>query len=710
MFLATYKQSLLEYIAFTDEVQMIVERNATDKRSVRVLWFFTQHPMQWTTYGGKGMTSSDCRFVDFAVNMGRCLVNLSPLLSASITQFRMEQLGGLEPLNLDQALPFSDEIVGLNAQRRGIALRTDRFPEDRHLRDVARSISQERAESIGKVDFEQTKINWQSRRARERSRQEGDRNMGKDLNPASCEQRALTRISNRYLNKDDPSMTASAISTRARKARETPAQRETRLSKGRVRAKAHAVKKQQEYDDALGAQGIENGGSGGKKTTVAMLASRAKRAKETPGQREARLEKGREYKRAKRVKEKQQKEDARKAKDSETSNPTDKDDDTVLDESAQEMEEQAKCMPKTPAATSHPVFVGTRSSEELWGLIEADGALLNAITLALLDEWEKSRGTADIDRALPLLSTGLPRLARPGVLQYQASRKGQQVFGQAMPQFLAWTPVLRRSQYNLVFNNMTVAIDDGLDLDNPHTLRHAAAVEPDNLADLAFLFASSSYLNRGKTLKGGEQLNHREAAMRVFSDSDAGRRINPPQSEKIHAILTAKAPLKIKFLVHGPFPVRCQDVGDDGIKKLLVAAQQFGQRWGSRGITDHYTGPNSIWQAYVDTGAQIRFTELIQGIADRTGLPAFVDERYATMKGTLSVDDDSEIVQTIMWRFELGRNHNIDQSGDVKDCGAPVCKFRLHDGAREYLGDMADILWLKMKFGGSEKEYAIGPE
>ncbi|MGG6496453.1 UNVERIFIED_CONTAM: hypothetical protein NY603_26385, partial [Bacteroidetes bacterium 56_B9] len=78
-----------------------------------MLWFFTQHPMQWTTYGGKGMTSSDCRFVDFAVNMGRCLVNLSPLLSASITQFRMEQLGGLEPLNLDQALPFSDEIVGL---------------------------------------------------------------------------------------------------------------------------------------------------------------------------------------------------------------------------------------------------------------------------------------------------------------------------------------------------------------------------------------------------------------------------------------------------------------------------------------------------------------------------------------------------------------------------------------------------------------------
>ncbi|PIA90982.1 hypothetical protein CB0940_11308 [Cercospora beticola] len=433
--------------------------------------------------------------------------------------------------------------------------------------------------------------------------------MGKDLNPASCEQRALTRISNRYLNKDDPSMTASAISTRARKARETPAQRETRLSKGRVRAKAHAVKKQQEDDDALGAQGIENGGSGGKKTTVAMLASRAKRAKETPGQREARLEKGREYKRAKRVKEKQQKEDARKAKDSETSNPTDKDDDTVLDESAQEMEEQAKCMPKRDTISSLVI-----------------------------------------------------------------------------------------------------------------TVKSAAAVEPDNLADLAFLFASSSYLNRGKTLKGGEQLNHREAAMRVFSDSDAGRRINPPQSEKIHAILTAKAPLKIKFLVHGPFPVRCQDVGDDGIKKLLVAAQQFGQRWGSRGITDprvatgvlnftrDYTGPNSIWQAYVDTGAQIRFTELIQGIADRTGLPAFVDERYATMKGTLSVDDDSEIVQTIMWRFELGRNHNIDQSGDVKDCGAPVCKFRLHDGAREYLGDMADILWLKMKFGGSEKEYAIGPE
>ena len=234
--------------------------------------------------------------------------------------------------------------------------------------------------------------------------------------------------------------------------------------------------------------------------------------------------------------------------------------------------------------------------------------------------------------------------------------------------------------------------------------------------------------------------------MRVFSDSDVGRRVNPPQSEKIHAILTAKAPLKIKSLVSGPFPVRYQDVGDDGIKKLLVAAQHFGQRWGSRGITDptsvrdkfsrwlrysenrpynydatcvatgvlnstrDYTGPNSIWQAYVDTGAQIRFTELIQGIADRTGLLAFVDERDATMKGTLSADDDSEIVKTIMWRFELGRNHNIDQSGDVKDCGEPVCKFRLHDGAREYLGDMADILWLKMKFGGSEKEYAIGPE
>ena len=70
-----------------------------------------------------------------------------------------------------------------------------------------------------------------------------------------------------------------------------------------------------------------------------------------------------------------------------------------------------------------------------------------------------------MDRARPLLSTGLPRLAGLGVLQYPASRKGQQVFGQAVPQYLAWTPVLRRSQYNLVFNNMTVAIDHGLDLE-----------------------------------------------------------------------------------------------------------------------------------------------------------------------------------------------------------------------------------------------------
>ncbi|GIZ49672.1 hypothetical protein CKM354_001270000 [Cercospora kikuchii] len=358
MFISAYKELPLEYIAFTDEIQIIVERSRKN-RSIRALWFFTRHPMQYTTFGGRGVTLSDCRFVDFAVNMGRCLVNLPPL-AASITSFEMEELGLSEPLHLSPALPFCGGLRGWDRDRSRTFLRTDYYPEDLHLftpqqQEMWLALSTERDYTLPEPNryklldplpeyveevvvrlFPDTLPDYERQRRWERSRQEVDRNMGKDMNPASCEQRALTRISNRQLAEDNPSLTMNAIAKRAAKAQETSEQREIRLSKRRARSKVLTARKQQEYDDELKAQGIENGANGKKKMTPRMAANAAKRAKETQEEREARLKNAREGYRAK---VKRQKEAARNAEDSETSNSANEEDDTVLDESAQEMEE-----------------------------------------------------------------------------------------------------------------------------------------------------------------------------------------------------------------------------------------------------------------------------------------------------------------------------------------------------------------------------------
>lgn len=60
--------------------------------------------------------------------------------------------------------------------------------------------------------------------------------------------------------------------------------------------------------------------------------------------------------------------------------------------------------------------------------------------------------------------------------------------------------------------------------------------------------------------------------MRVFSDSDAGRRISSPQSESIHAFLIKKVPLDVKFLLYGGLPNGPQPILDESFGELLVAA------------------------------------------------------------------------------------------------------------------------------------------
>ncbi|KAI5360929.1 hypothetical protein Slin14017_G091040 [Septoria linicola] len=104
-------------------------------------------------------------------------------------------------------------------------------------------------------------------------------------------------------------------------------------------------------------------------------------------------------------------------------------------------------------------------------------------------------------------------------------------------------------------------------------VKFRGSVEPEILADIAYLFASPSYLHRGPILRG-DKLDLRQSALRGSLDSITGREISPAQAMVVHKHLTKSNPLHVKLLTEMPH----NDVDDLTAKeqktvgRLLVAA------------------------------------------------------------------------------------------------------------------------------------------